>query len=217
MSKNQKYLNTPARTAAAAATAPAAQAPVAPVVPAAASVAPPATAPVASITPLPSVPSAPPAHQAQVPAPATDAPAQFLAYDECATTQPRTHEMIVKGRKVLYTFQDYNTPVQVPLEVAVRLAGIDGFRVTDAAGNPFKIAKRNNEPVVLQPGEIIATYAELTYEALTNRTKMAGGIITGKPKAEELIAYLMSQGDKSPAAKKEAADDSELDLEEDED
>lgn len=147
------------------------------------------------------------------------APTVFLAYDELALHAPRPHEFMVNGRKQLFVFKDYSTAVEVPMDVAVRLAGIEGFRVTDKAGNEFKIAQHNNEPVVLKPGELIATYDELSYTALTNRAKRAGGVITGKPKQEELIAFLMSAGNKSTpaAAASDAEGDSELDIEEDED
>lgn len=121
----------------------------------------------------------------------------FLVTDLTASKGPRTHDFRHTDGKHIkkVTFPNDESAVEIPVDYARGLIGIDGFRVTDLKGieqKPRVEYDMYNNAVTLPPSKVIADVEELTQAALLVRAaKVPGSDFKGNASREALINFLM--------------------------
>lgn len=127
------------------------------------------------------------------------------------TAQPgvdRTHEMLIEGRLVPFTFK-YATPLKLPFAIAMKFVNIAEFVSTDENGVPTPFKRTPVQPEQLQAGqrfrladdETVARYDELTIEALLIRAAiMPGGEAIKRNSGKQAIIDFLQETAKARRA-----------------
>ena len=144
-------------------------------------------------------------------APADNETIKWIVRDLLATNGPRTHMLTDShGRNHNFTFASASAEVEIPMVMASKLVGNDGFEVRNQRGEVMRIINslddvRNN----LAPDECVAKFDELTQDALIARANVIRtehGILplfSKKDAKDDIISFLLevsfgsNQGDES--------------------
>ena len=144
----------------------------------------------------------------------------YLVRDLNATVRPRTHEFLnSEGHPVPVTFSNAYTPARVEAEIAMTLVGIPGFVVTDEHGSAITshaVDDGNDGTVILAANQTIATYDELSRDALLTRALTLGGKFTRTANKEELVAFLVAEASLGEPGGSTVLPDEEVELDESE-
>lgn len=143
----------------------------------------------------------------------------YKVRDKLATHGPRVHELVdARGMIQKLVFPSSDVFIDVPMPLAAKLIGNDGFQVLNERDHEMRVQKIEmegaNTGVFLSYDEIVAKYEELTHEALLTRATKAGGKFTGKNKKEEIISYLIEVSLDGADRIAQAEGDEDFDLEE---
>lgn len=153
----------------------------------------------AATTPLNNaVPPAPAVRNVAVapPKPTKEDGIMYKVRDLLAYVAPRVHELL-DGRDIprKFTFPNAETFIDMPMSMAAKLIGNEGFQVLNERGHEMRVQKIEgsgpNNGVLLAYDEVVAKYSELTVEALQERVKAAGGTIKLGAKKDDLISFLI--------------------------
>ena len=108
--------------------------------------------------------------------------------------KPRRHEFIdpITHRKEAYDFV-YSKPTIVPEWIAIKCLSIpEGFSVFDDKGIELELREPDQEKgIVLKHNETVASYDELTLDALRVRAEQIQGYSTSIKGKDSLINFLM--------------------------
>jgi len=144
---------------------------------------------------LNSKPAPLPRHLAR-PVAVVDTSVMYKVYDKLATNGARTHELMDKlGNTRQFVFNSNETPVDVPMPFALRLIGNDGFAVLNERGMEMYLDynedSEENQGIRLALDQVVATFHELSLDALMNRAKALGKIFRKADGKDAIISFLM--------------------------
>lgn len=130
---------------------------------------------------------------------APQAPEDAILYkvrDLLAYNGPRVHELPdSRGIVRKYAFANSESFVEIPMPIAAKLIGNDGFQVLNERGHEMRVQKLegegNNKGVILAYDEVVAKYDELTLDALKARVERAGGKIQQGARKDDLVSFLI--------------------------
>lgn len=114
---------------------------------------------------------------------------------------PRTHEQIVDGVHMPFTFE-YGKPLAMPEKIARKFLKHDAWKLTDASGTVLPFQRPPKQPHEAQAGEqfkladneCVARYDELSNEALKTRVlEMPGGekFADAAPSRKAVIEFIV--------------------------
>lgn len=103
----------------------------------------------------------------------------YRVRDLLATAGPRTHEFLDRrGVRQKFTFKDDTDYVDVPMSIATKVIGNEGFEVLNQRGMVLRAVRSadtgQQKGIILAHDEIVAKYDELTTDALIERAVAAG-------------------------------------------
>lgn len=119
-----------------------------------------------------------------------------LVYDMNATELGKKRYHTIDGRTYGLSANP-EEPCPVPLQHALKFLQDESFKVFDSDGNLMEMLRSTGvNGVALQPHQCIATYAELTKEALLSRAMRMpnGATMNNNTPKERLIEFVMAGG-----------------------
>lgn len=132
---------------------------------------------------------------------------------------PRVHEVLdAKGQIVKYSFKNADTYIKMPMNMATKFIGNEGFQVLNERGHEMRaqrIETDENRGVILAYDQTVARYEELTHDALLTRANIAGGTFKKNSSKDEMISYLIEASLQNKSASIADSGDA-LDVEEEE-
>ena len=120
----------------------------------------------------------------------------YKVRDLLAYNGARVHELLdSRGITRKYAFANSDTFIEIPMPIAARLIGNEGFQVLNERGHEMRVQKiegqGNNKGVILAYDEVVAKYDELTVESLKSRVERAGGKIQQGARKDDLVSFLI--------------------------
>lgn len=110
----------------------------------------------------------------------------------------RVHELVINGEKRDYVFPNSRTEIKVDRAAALIFSRLPGFEVRDSRGIMIKshqIEEKDalGEIVSLAADQTIASFSELTHDALLVRAVEAGASFNRKTNKDAIVDFLIKK------------------------